>query len=153
LRIGHVERLPSDLELVMLAPRHRERFRQTRVEIHITWKPQDIAVSSLSGSSIPEAMVGRRWIAEELRSNNVSTRRTRVDRIHPGATALSVPVCSPLRRVVRRKDRKTGVVPEDRRELPASQETVYPLICVSQKPLPASDGELPYSVYVYAVNS
>src|SRR3954453_23956920 len=57
LRVGHIERFRTQLQLMIFAPRHFERFSEAEIERNVTWQPYHISVSGLAGFGIPPTLV------------------------------------------------------------------------------------------------
>src|SRR5687768_5873250 len=97
LRVGDVEHLHAELQLVILAPRHTERFREPHVEADVTRHSYHVPVARLARSSIAPALISVCFVAaEKARVLPVFTAgRARLDWTQAHAAALDVPVRRP----------------------------------------------------------
>lgn len=57
LQVGEVKHIPTKLQLVLFAPRHVQRLRQTKIHIHISGQAEVIPRASFSGIGISEALI------------------------------------------------------------------------------------------------
>src|SRR5262249_15639758 len=119
LRVGDVENLPAELQLVSLSVPQLEGLAQSRVQHEVAWQPdgREVAVAHLAGPRVAERAIRFERIGEEVRPPVNVSARTRFDVAQAHTVALRLPVGRPLD-VARRPGRQAGVVAHDVGQLP-----------------------------------
>src|SRR5262249_8179766 len=136
LSVRDVKGFPTQLQFVLFAPRHGERFAQTSIHGDESRITEGIALARFTRIGIAEGLIGRGGIAESLRRSRSGTAgRTSSQGLRQRGPRLNLEIGCPACVINRRVERQASVPTEDAGKLPPTDQRV-------QSPSHASANEL-----------
>src|SRR5438105_5646463 len=153
LRIGCVENIYPQLQLMKFTPWHSPGFSQSQIQIDISWITEIVPRASLAGVSIAEVLVNLCDVAaaEQIGGSIDRAIGTTVYRLDGGDIGLEVPVRCPAAIVSGSRGRQPCIPAKDTRNLPPAQYRISRTTGIAHKCAPLPEGKLPDYIGVNAV--